>query len=99
MTAFFVWPPGWLKTVDQYYYGANNSIQHANVNSIISANILALLEDPNRRFSYVEQARGELMVKLAPTCPGPILPSHPTPTPHPGTPAGLLPALVQRAER
>jgi hypothetical protein len=20
---------GWLKTVDQYYYGANNSIQHA----------------------------------------------------------------------
>ena len=22
---------GWLKTVDQYYYGANNSIQHAGV--------------------------------------------------------------------
>lgn len=26
---------GWLKTVDQYYYGANNSIQHAGVQYII----------------------------------------------------------------
>ena len=48
--------PGWLKTVDQYYYGANNSIQHANVNSILSATVLALLEDPNRKFIEVEQA-------------------------------------------
>jgi hypothetical protein len=24
-------PPGWLKTVDQYFMGANNSIQHAGV--------------------------------------------------------------------
>ena len=47
---------GWLKTVDQYYYGANNSIQHANVNSIISANVLSLLENPDRKFIYVEQA-------------------------------------------
>jgi hypothetical protein len=47
---------GWLKTVDQYYYGANNSIQHANVNSILSATVLSLLEDPNRKFSEVEQA-------------------------------------------
>jgi alpha-mannosidase len=45
-----------LKTIDQYYYGANNSIAHANVNSIISANILSLLDDQNRKFSYVEQA-------------------------------------------
>ena len=51
-------PPhtGWLKTVDQYYYGANNSIQHANVNSILDAMVGGLLEDPNRRFIYVEQA-------------------------------------------
>ena len=42
--------------VDQYYYGANNTIQHSNVNSIISAMILGLVEDPNRRFIYVEQA-------------------------------------------
>jgi alpha-mannosidase len=47
---------GWLKTVDQYYYGANNSIQHANVNSILDAMVAGLLEDPNRRFIYVEQA-------------------------------------------
>ena len=47
---------GWLKTVEQYYYGANNTIQHANVNSIISATILALLEDPARKFIEVEQA-------------------------------------------
>lgn len=47
---------GWLKTVDQYYYGANNSIQHANVNSIIDAMVGGLLEDPARRFIYVEQA-------------------------------------------
>ncbi len=47
---------GWLKTVDQYFYGANNSIQHANVHSIISASINALLESPDRKFIYVEQA-------------------------------------------
>jgi len=47
---------GWLKTVDEYYYGANNSIQHANVNSIISATVLALLENPDRKFIEVEQA-------------------------------------------
>ena len=42
--------------MDQYYYGANNSIQHANVNSNLSATVLALLEDPNRKFIEVEQA-------------------------------------------
>ena len=47
---------GWLKTQSQYFYGANNSIQHANVNSIISATVLALLENPDRRFIEVEQA-------------------------------------------
>lgn len=41
---------------DQYFEGANNSIQHANVNSIISANILSLMEDPGRKFIYVEMA-------------------------------------------
>ena len=47
---------GWLKTVDQYYYGTNNTIQHANVNSIISSVVRALQEDPRRRFTYVEMA-------------------------------------------
>ena len=32
---------GWLKTVDEYYYGAKTDIQHANVQSIITADISA----------------------------------------------------------
>lgn len=28
---------GWLKTVDQYYYGTNNSIQNAGVQYIIDS--------------------------------------------------------------
>jgi hypothetical protein len=55
--SFFLLPffTGWLKTVDSYYSGSNNTIQHANVNSIISANVLALAENPGRKFIYVEQ--------------------------------------------
>ena len=40
----------------EYYYGANNSIQHANVQSIIDACISSLLDNPDRKFIYVEQA-------------------------------------------
>ncbi len=47
---------GWLKTVDQYFYGANNTIQHANVNSILTAMAAQLLENPDRKFIFVEQA-------------------------------------------
>lgn len=47
---------GWLKTVDQYYQGANNSIQHAGVQYIIDSVIQALLANPERKFVYVEQA-------------------------------------------
>ena len=47
---------GWLKTVDQYYMGANNSIQHAAVQYILDSVILALSENPQRTFSYAEQA-------------------------------------------
>lgn len=36
--------------------GANNSIQHASVQYIITTVVRELLEDPSRRFSYVEQA-------------------------------------------
>ncbi|KAL7538827.1 hypothetical protein ACHAXR_008811 [Thalassiosira sp. AJA248-18] len=48
---------GWLKTVDQYYYGLNNTIQQAHV-SLILDNVLTALLDPhtnhNRTFTYVE---------------------------------------------
>ncbi|XP_055477049.1 lysosomal alpha-mannosidase isoform X2 [Psammomys obesus] len=47
---------GWLKTVDQYYYGVKNDIQHASVQYILDSVISALLADPTRRFIYVEMA-------------------------------------------
>lgn len=47
---------GWLKTVDEYYTGQNNSIQHAYVKMILDTVIECLEADPNRTFSYVEQA-------------------------------------------
>ena len=36
---------GWLKTVDQYYYGANNSIQHAGELRLACARMFALLHE------------------------------------------------------
>ncbi|CAA6660049.1 unnamed protein product [Spirodela intermedia] len=47
---------GWLKTVDQYYVGSNNSIQGACVQNVLDSVVSALLADKNRRFIYVEQA-------------------------------------------
>ena len=47
---------GWLKTVDEYYYGANNSIQHAGVQYILDSVIRQLVSDPSKRFIYVEIA-------------------------------------------
>ena len=47
---------GWLKTVDQYYYGANNSIQTAGVQYTLDTVVQELLADPNRTFTYVEIA-------------------------------------------
>lgn len=47
---------GWLKTVDEYYMGANNSIQHAGVQYIIDSVITGLTQNPDRKFIYVEIA-------------------------------------------
>ncbi|KAL1314516.1 hypothetical protein HN51_041317 [Arachis hypogaea] len=47
---------GWLKTVDQYYVGSNNSIQGACVQNVLDSVVQALLADKNRKFIYVEQA-------------------------------------------
>ncbi|KAG0474873.1 hypothetical protein HPP92_014559 [Vanilla planifolia] len=46
---------GWLKTVDQYYSGSNNSIQGACVRNVLDSVVMALLKDPNRKFIYAEQ--------------------------------------------
>lgn len=45
---------GWLKTVDEYQYGLNLTIQPADVNDLITSAIGGLLGNPNRRFTYVE---------------------------------------------
>ncbi|XP_054794289.1 alpha-mannosidase At3g26720-like, partial [Prosopis cineraria] len=47
---------GWLKTVDQYYVGGNNSIRGACVQNVLDSVISALLDDKNRKFIYVEMA-------------------------------------------
>ena len=48
---------GWLKTVDQYYYGSyNHSRQQAGVQYILDTVVDELLKDSNRRFVYVEIA-------------------------------------------
>ncbi|XP_038973707.1 alpha-mannosidase-like isoform X1 [Phoenix dactylifera] len=47
---------GWLKTIDQYYVGSNNSIQGACVMNVLDSVVDALLKDPNRKFVFAEQA-------------------------------------------
>lgn len=47
---------GWLKTVDQYFEGTNNTIQKACVNCILDTVIKELQKDPKRKFTYVEIA-------------------------------------------
>ncbi|CAF4067741.1 unnamed protein product [Rotaria sordida] len=47
---------GWLKTVDQYFYGARKDIRPEGVQYIIDSAIESLLENPDRRFIYVEIA-------------------------------------------
>eukprot|EP00521_Asterionellopsis_glacialis_P017327 CAMPEP_0195302294 /NCGR_PEP_ID=MMETSP0707-20130614/30840_1 /TAXON_ID=33640 /ORGANISM="Asterionellopsis glacialis, Strain CCMP134" /LENGTH=1068 /DNA_ID=CAMNT_0040365501 /DNA_START=82 /DNA_END=3288 /DNA_ORIENTATION=- len=46
---------GWLKTVEQYYYGQNSTIQDAFVQSIITTVVEELVKNPKRKFTYVEQ--------------------------------------------
>lgn len=42
--------------MDQYFYGANNTIAHAGVRYILDSVVDALEEDPERKFVYAEQA-------------------------------------------
>lgn len=45
---------GWLKTVDQYYYGSKQEIQKAGVQYILDSVVDELLVNPDRRFVQVE---------------------------------------------
>ncbi|KAH8334062.1 hypothetical protein KR059_006202 [Drosophila kikkawai] len=47
---------GWLKTVDQSYYGYKNKIHHAGVQYILESVVTQLIQDPKRRFIQVETA-------------------------------------------
>ena len=51
---------GWRMTYMQYYTGREGSDYGQNVSAILGTVIPALLEDPKRRFSYVEQAYFQL---------------------------------------
>ncbi len=45
---------GWLKTVDEYFSGSNNNVAQAGVQMIIETVISELIDDPAKRFTYVE---------------------------------------------
>jgi len=45
---------GWLKTVDQYFYGDRQDIQRTMVGVELTSVIDSLLEDPRRKFLEVE---------------------------------------------
>lgn len=47
---------GWLKTVDEYYYGSASEYQKASVQYILDTVVEELDKDPKKRFVYVEIA-------------------------------------------
>ncbi|CAG2109290.1 unnamed protein product [Medioppia subpectinata] len=47
---------GWLKTLDQYYWGSKQGVQNAGVQYILDSVVQALDGEPDRRFIYVETA-------------------------------------------
>jgi hypothetical protein len=47
---------GWLKTLDQYFWGIHDSTQRANVFLIIDSVIAELEINPERKFTQVEMA-------------------------------------------
>ncbi|KAG5623304.1 hypothetical protein H5410_008522 [Solanum commersonii] len=48
---------GWLKTVDQYYVGSNNSIQGACVENVLDSVVMSLRRDWNRKFVFAEMVK------------------------------------------
>lgn len=55
---------GWLKNIDQYYFGDANWYQTAGVQYILDSVIHALSLNPSRKFTYVEMAYFERWWKL-----------------------------------
>jgi len=48
--------PGWLKTVDQYYTGANSSVYLASVQYIFDSVVTELNKDSERHFTFCEMS-------------------------------------------
>ena len=46
--------PGWLKTADQYYTGANSSVYLASVQYIFDSVVSELQKDSSRHFTFCE---------------------------------------------
>ena len=44
---------GWLKTLDEYYYGSRNDIQNAQVQYVLDTVIQELENDPSKRFHII----------------------------------------------
>jgi lysosomal alpha-mannosidase len=47
---------GWIRTVEEYFYGSRKDLGLPGVQYIIDSAIEALLDNPDRRFIYVEIA-------------------------------------------
>ena len=47
---------GWLKTVDQYYWGLRQDIQPAGIQYTLDTIVASLAANPNRRFTFAEIA-------------------------------------------
>jgi len=45
---------GWLKTMDAYQYGTNNTVTWARVDMIFTNIVESLVNDPSKRFSWAE---------------------------------------------
>ena len=45
---------GWLKTVEEYFVGANDTIAMAGVQYILDGIYTSLMQDPKKKFTYVE---------------------------------------------
>ncbi|CDW74355.1 glycosyl hydrolases family 38 protein [Stylonychia lemnae] len=45
---------GWLKTVDEYYSGTQVNVAYADVEMILDTVVFELLQDPTKKFTYVE---------------------------------------------
>ena len=48
---------GWLKTVDQYYYGSNKYITTVGVQYILDTVVPELMMDPTKRYEILDNIR------------------------------------------